>query len=152
MDCMLGADRKMKVLLDTSMLVAALIESHPSHEWCLHWLQRVHRQEATGVVSAHSLLELYAVLTRLPVNPPIASATAWRLIEHNLHGKVEIVGLSADDYWTLVQSLAERQIRGGRVYDALIAAAGAQAQVEAIVTLNPRHFEQLTHDLQVLSP
>ncbi|GBC92541.1 Ribonuclease VapC40 [bacterium HR15] len=142
----------MKVLLDTSVLVSALIESHPHHEWCLHWLQRVHRREVIGIVSTHSLLELYAVLTRLPVHPPIVPAVALQLIEHNLYSKVEFVRLSIDDYMNLIKLLVEREIRGGRVYDALIAAAGQQAQVEAVITLNPSHFEQLIRGVPVLSP
>lgn len=142
----------MRVLLDTSVLVAAFLESHPHHEWCLQWLQQVHRHKVIGVVSTHSLLELYAVLTRLPVHPPIAPATAWQLIEHNLNNKVEFVVLSIDDYRSLVKSLAEREIKGGRVYDALIAAAGQQALVEAVVTLNPSHFEKLIEGIPVLSP
>ena len=61
----------MKVLLDTSVLVAAMIEAHPAHERALSWLQRAKGKEITAAVACHTLAELYAVLTRLPLQPPI---------------------------------------------------------------------------------
>ncbi|CUU10960.1 Predicted nucleic acid-binding protein, contains PIN domain [Armatimonadetes bacterium GBS] len=142
----------MKLLLDTSVLVAGLVESHPRHEWCFSWLARLHRGEIEGVVCSHSLLELYAVLTRLPIRPPLSAEQAWRLIEHNLLGKVVVAGLSVEDYWEFLSWLAERQIAGGRVYDALIALSGQRVQVEAIATLNPRHFEGLVAGVRILTP
>ena len=59
----------MKILFDTSVLVAAMIEAHPMHEAALPWLQQVSDQSETGLVAAHSIAELYAVLTTLPVRP-----------------------------------------------------------------------------------
>lgn len=59
----------MKILFDTSMLVAAMVESHPHHTLAFPWLQRVKQRLDEGVVAAHTLAELYAVLTRLPVHP-----------------------------------------------------------------------------------
>lgn len=55
----------MRVLLDTSVLVAAMVEAHPAHERALPWLQRVEAGIDSGVVAAHSVAELYAVLTTL---------------------------------------------------------------------------------------
>ncbi|MCX7688509.1 MAG: hypothetical protein N2045_11115 [Fimbriimonadales bacterium] len=47
--------------------------------------------------------------------------------------------------------LAEQRIVGGRVYDALIALSGQRAQVEAVVTLNPRHFEGLVPGIRIIA-
>lgn len=74
----------MKLLLDTSVLVAGLMESHPRHEWCFSWLVQLHRGDIEGVVSSHLLLELYAVLTRLPIRPPLSPEQAQQLIERTL--------------------------------------------------------------------
>ena len=142
----------MRFLLDTSVLVAGLLESHTQHNWCLSWLERLHRREIEGVVCSHSLLELYSVLTRLPIRPRLLPHQVRQLVEHSLIGKVEVVGLSAEDYWQLLSWLADQRIVGGRVYDALIAQAGQQAQVEAIITLNPRHFEGLAKGIRVIAP
>lgn len=59
----------MKVLLDTSVLVAAMVETHPMHECALHWLQRIKDGGDVGIVAAHSIAELYAILTTLTVQP-----------------------------------------------------------------------------------
>jgi predicted nucleic acid-binding protein len=57
----------MKVLFDTSALVAAMVEGHPRHEQAWPWLQQAKAGKVQGVVAAHSLAELYAVLTVLPL-------------------------------------------------------------------------------------
>jgi len=68
----------MKVLLDTSVLVAAMVESHPAHERSLSWLQRIKKGSDTGLVSAHTIAELYAILTTLPMKPPhLAYCCLW---------------------------------------------------------------------------
>jgi len=51
----------MKVLLDTSVLVAAMVEAHPHHVRAFPWLQRVKRKEVTAVLACHSLAELYSM-------------------------------------------------------------------------------------------
>jgi predicted nucleic acid-binding protein len=39
----------MRILLDTSVLVAAMIEAHPMHERALPWLQRVQDGQDVGL-------------------------------------------------------------------------------------------------------
>ena len=77
----------MSILLDTSVLVAAMVESHPAHARALPWLQRVQDGTETGLVAAHSLAELYAILTTLPVQPHIPPTVARQLIQHNVLNK-----------------------------------------------------------------
>ncbi len=57
----------MKILFDTSVLVAAMIEPHPFHNSAFPWLKRVKSNEIEMLVASHTLAELYAVLTTLPV-------------------------------------------------------------------------------------
>ena len=68
----------MRTLFDTSVLVAACIEGHPKHERALPWLSKAKAQEFEFVVSSHTLAELYAVLTTLPVKPRISPNVSWR--------------------------------------------------------------------------
>ena len=53
----------MRILFDTSVLVAAMVESHPMHSRALPWLQQVRagEPEDSFFVAAHTLAELYAV-------------------------------------------------------------------------------------------
>ena len=76
----------MKILFDTSVLVAAVVQPHPMHSRALPWLKRAKAGEYDFVVATHTLAELYAVLTTLPVKPRISSSTAWRLIQENIEG------------------------------------------------------------------
>jgi predicted nucleic acid-binding protein len=46
-----------KTLSDTSVLVAAMIESHPAHLKAFSWLQQVKNSLIIGYVSAHSIAE-----------------------------------------------------------------------------------------------
>ncbi|MBC7262379.1 MAG: PIN domain-containing protein, partial [Chloroflexi bacterium] len=97
----------MRVLFDTSALIAAMVEAHPMHERALSWLQRVKKGTAVGIVAAHSIAELYAILTTLPVQPPIPPAIAQQLIHHNVLDTCQIVSLSDKDYTAIIDHLSE---------------------------------------------
>ncbi|MGR3317400.1 MAG: type II toxin-antitoxin system VapC family toxin [Candidatus Anammoxibacter sp.] len=74
----------MRTLFDTSVLIAALVEQHPKHERSLPWLSKAKDNKFEFIVSSHSLAELYAVLTTLPLTPRISAGIAWRLINENI--------------------------------------------------------------------
>ena len=133
----------MKVLLDTSVLVAAMVEAHPHHSRALPWIQRAGRHEIAAVVASHSLAELYAILTSLPVRPRIPPSTAWRLIQQNVLDTLTVVSLSDDDYRAVLKHLSTTGIIGGATYDALIAHAAAKAQVDHLVTFNAQDFHRV---------
>jgi len=123
-----------RVLLDTSVLVAAMVEAHPAHTQALPRLQRVKDGTDTGLVAAHSVAELYAVLTTLPVHPRISPVIAQQLIRSNVLDVFEVVSLSDEDYAAVVDRLSALGIIGGATYDALILQAASKANVDQIVT------------------
>jgi predicted nucleic acid-binding protein len=132
-----------KLFLDTSVLVAAMVEAHPEHERALPWLQRIQDSSDTGAISTHSLAEVYSILTTLPVRPRITPAAARRLITHNLLGTFEVVSLSESDYAAIIDHLAGLGIAGGATYDAVILHAAAKSNVDQVVTLNERDFRRV---------
>ncbi len=144
----------MRVLLDTSLLVAALIGGHPFHDLAVPWLERIKAKTDTGLVAAHSLAELYAILTRLPVTPRISPAPALQLIQSNVLDACEVVILSAADYVALLTHLADRGIAGGAVYDGLLLQAALKAGADQVVTLNAYDFRRIYPTLahKVVSP
>lgn len=144
----------MKILLDTSVLVAAMVEAHPAHQRALTWLKRVIDGPDRGLVAAHSLAELYAVLTRLPVHPRISPTDARRLIRHNILDRLEIGVLSVQDYMEVIDHLSVREITGGSIYDALILRVGVNADVDHVVTLNEGDFRRVYPELagRIISP
>lgn len=124
----------MRVLLDTSTLVAALVRSHPRHEQARPWLARARAGELDLVVAAYSLAELHAVLTTLPVRPRTSSQTAGRLRDDNLPDSTEVMALDAEEYRRFVRQMAELGLVGGVVHDAFIARPAEIAGVDRLVT------------------
>lgn len=133
----------MTILPDTSILVAALNESHVAHERALLWLQRLRHGEISGVIAAHSLAEIFAVLTRTPLKPPITPALAWQLLEVDVLPYMEVVTLSPEDYVAVLRHLSSLNIGGGPTYDALIAYVAIKRGVDYLLTLNPEHFRRV---------
>jgi predicted nucleic acid-binding protein len=131
-----------RVLFDTSVLVAALVQSHPHHERSLPWLQRAQNEEIKFLVAGHTLAELYSVLTTLPVRPRLSPSVVWRLIHENVEASAEIVSLSEADYLSTLERLSTRGLVGGVIYDALIAKAAEKAEAERLLTWNEAHFRR----------
>ena len=137
----------MKILFDTSVLVAAMAKAHPAHDRALPWLKRVTLGEDEGVVSAHSLAELYAILTSLPIRPMISASDAREMIIRNVVNVFEVVALSDADYVQVIEHLASLGIVGGVTYDALILRAAIKADVDQVVTLNEKDFRRVYPEL-----
>lgn len=117
------------------------------HERALPWLKRVKMHGDRGIVSAHTLAELYAVLTTLPVQPRISPELAKRLIHDNVVNTCQVIPLTQGDYEATIACLAERGLAGGGNYDALILHAATKAQVDVIVTLNGKDFARIDPSL-----
>lgn len=144
----------MRVLLDTSVLVAAMVESHPMHVAAYPWLKRAKDRQVSGIVAAHSVADLYAVLTTLPVQPRITPAVAHELVKHNVLDILDVIPLSAEDYEVVIDQISVLGISGGATYDALIVQAAANAGADQIVTLNEGDFRRVAPTLavRVVSP
>ena len=133
----------MKILFDTSVLVAALINSHPRHESAIHWLQQVKLGEIEMVIATHTLAELYAVLTRLPLKVRIAPNVARRLINESVSSNSKQIPLSTKDYEETIRQVSNKGLSGGIIYDALIAKVAFKAKVDILLTFNLKHFQRV---------
>ncbi len=133
----------MRVLFDTSVLVAAIVRPHSAHARTLPWLKKVKSGEISMIVSSHTLAELYAVLTTLPVSPRITPDFAWNLIQENILGNADIAALSATDYKVVIRKLKEGGLCGGIIYDALVHSSAIKAHAETLLTLNGADFRRL---------
>ncbi len=131
----------MKVFFDTSVLVAAVVQPHPMHPCALSWLKRTKRREIEFFVASHTLAELYAVLTTLPVSPRITPGTAWRLVHENVETAANIISLSPSEYRATIKRIAELGLSGGLIYDALIAKAAQKSGVDCLLTFNADDFK-----------
>jgi len=102
---------------DTSLLVAALVSWHPQRAEA----RQVVKSRADSV-PAHALIETFSVLTRLPAPYRISPVDAADAV-HRL--RLRPLTLPGDRYRELVISLAAAGVRGGAVYDGVIAATAA---------------------------
>lgn len=101
------------------------------------------------VVAAHTLAELYAVLTAIPVRPRISPAMALRLIRETVEPAAAAVALSSADYSAVLRNLGNLGFSGGIVYDALILKAAVKARADRILTFNISDFRRLAADVQI---
>lgn len=143
----------MKILFDSSVLIAAFVESHPKHKSALPFLIKAKNREFEFIVSAHTILEIYSVLTSAPLKPKISPIIAKKLIENNIKSIAKIVSLSDKDYLNIIQKMCDSDLKGGIVYDAIIVECGLKSKVDEILTLNPKDFSRLTEDnpLRIMS-
>ena len=133
----------MKTIFDTSVIIAALVESHPMHDRAFPWLRQAKANEFEFVVAGHTLAELYAVLSTLPIKPRISPLVAQKLIHENIEVSAKIVSLTSVEYSTTIKRLSELGLVGGIVYDALIAKVAEKSKVERLLTLNIKHFKRV---------
>ena len=133
----------MKILFDTSVIIAALVESHPMHQRAFPWLKKAKEHHFELIIASHTIAELYAVLSTLPTKPRISPAAAWRLVHENIEAIGKIVSLTAAEYSSVIKKISERGLVGGITYDALIAKVAEKSKVERLMTLNPGHFKQV---------
>lgn len=138
----------MRVLFDTSVIVAANVQTLQSHHRALPWARRAQTGDMDGIVSSHSLAEIYRVLIGMTRRPRIRSSAALEIIE-NVRRTFEVVHLDENEYFAALESCARLDIRGGTIYDALIAHAAVKANAEQIVTFNERHFARVSAGLPV---
>lgn len=54
----MGDGDVIRVMFDTSVIVAALLEDHPQSAQSVLWLQQVKSRQIEGFISTHSLAEI----------------------------------------------------------------------------------------------
>ena len=136
----------MKTYFDTSVLVAAMLDSEASHEACLDALVG----NRAPISAIHTLAEVFSTLTGGRLGVRLNSQAAAEFIESNLAERLEWIGLSGADYLATLQRAHTTGVRGGAIYDLLHLAAARKAKAGRILTLNVRHFEAFEPDLKAI--
>jgi predicted nucleic acid-binding protein len=133
----------MKVAFDTSVLVAAVLSSHRDHARAVVWLSAVSAGTLDGVVSVHALSELWSVLTKLPVSPPISPKMAREAINDVL-SRFEAAPLTVQIYREALDRCTSKGLRSGAIFDAIHLAIAEAVGAGAMVTFNERDFARLS--------
>ena len=129
----------MKAFFDSSVLVPVFYGDHVHHAASLEVFTRFSKMEAG--CGAHSLVEVYSTLTRMPGKHRISGDQAILFIG-NIWERLTVIGLTPDEYADMLQSSSERGIVGGTIYDALLAACAMKAGAKKLFTWNLRHYSQ----------
>ena len=141
------------IFVDTSVLVAGLIDFGPQSAPAHTLLHAVAERKVTAATAWHCCLEFYSVATRLPVEYRLAASDACRLVEEEILARMPVHDLPASDRLPMLRAAATDGVTGGRLYDAHIAEIARSARAAIIVTDNRRHFlGALRHGIRVETP
>ena len=126
------------------MLVAAFWGDHASHDVSLELF--AHSQKESAACGIHSLAEVYAAITALPVRPVLAPEQVVLFVEQ-IPTRLTTITLDETEYMNSIREIGERGLAGGRIYDGLLLACARKSEAETIYTWNLKHFRQLAPDL-----
>ena len=102
-------------------------------------------------MAAPTLVESYAVLTRLPPPYRLRPADALAVMEV-CWARAAVVTVSGPEVWGLLRRLPAAGIGGGHTCDALIVTCARQAAADLILTWNIRDFERIAEGMEVVTP
>lgn len=139
--------------IDTSLIVPSLLFWHEKHVVASAALVELLESDSTVVVPLHSLVEAYAVMTRLPPPHRLSAEEAFDLLEGSFRSRSDLIGLEGDEGWDLLQDLCQRNLVGGSSYDSLILASARKGGAQRILTFNRSHFERIaTEGIEIVVP
>jgi len=144
----------MTVFLDTSVLLAGLVDFGPQSAPAQSVLHAIAERQVQGPATAwHCCLEFFSVSTRLPPEFRLAPADALRLLQEEVFARMTVHDLPPPDRQPMLARAAQDGSVGGRIYDAHIAEVARAAGAAVVVTDNRRHFvAALRHGLRVETP
>ncbi len=129
---------------DTSVLIAASDAADPRHVSSRSLLAAA--TPTTAACAAHTLAEVYAVLSRIPGGKRVRPQFAGLLVEQ-IATRLAVVPLSTEEYVETLRQTALMGLSGGIVFDALLLACARKVDAERIYTWNEKHFRLVAPDL-----
>jgi len=128
---------------DTSVLVPAAVAQHPQNGPALAVLEELLRGNHRGCTGADSLIEVYSVLTRLPLKPPIHPSEALQILEAMILPHMELVTLTTKEYQDVVRQCAVGGWAGGRIRDAVHLRCAQRTGCDRIYTFKVKDFRAM---------
>lgn len=141
----------MKVALDTSVLVAGLVEAHPEFERASLWLDAADRGELQVVWTVHAYAETWSVLTRLPLAERLDPAAVNEILDALAEAHPP-EGIVLADYRSAASRCDRAGVRSGAIFDALHLVVAERLRADAILTLNAKDFTRLSPRIPALPP
>lgn len=138
-------------LLDSNVVIAALVEAHEHH--APSFALFTGGGDKRFAVAAHSYAEAYSTLTRRGGLASFGRSPeeAWAALE-GVRAATVLLGLTAPQTFDAIKSYAATGGIGARLYDRLIGETAILHDVPAIVTWNVGHMRGLFPGLDVVTP
>ncbi len=133
----------MVVFFDTSVLVALSTDAHQHFVQASAAVARIVAGKDQGHASQHSIAEVYAALTRLPVVPRIHPLEAANIIRDNILRHFETVAIEKEDYLAALATVSNSGWPGAKIYDALLLRCAEKCAAQRIYTFNLKDFKQM---------
>lgn len=133
----------MRILYDSSALVALYIQPHPDHKKIVDHHLDFLNDETDFFISSHSLAELFHTITKGISYLNLTANEANNLIHNSVLPLFTTVSLIEDDYSAVLHCLKERNLTGGIIYDGLIARAAEKIAADHLVTFNIKDFKRV---------
>ncbi len=129
----------MLIHLDSSILIAALVDTQPCHAECL---QLIGGSDEKGV-HTHALSETFSVLTGGRLGFRVPASQAAEVIGDTILSRVEVCEIELSHRIQAFRDAEQRGVRGGAIYDYLHLVCAREAGAEFIYTLNTNDFQAL---------
>lgn len=139
--------------VDTSVIVSGLFSWHKDHAAASAALVELLEGKSEVILPLTSLIESYAVMTRLPPPHRISAKDALELLEGSFKSRSILIGLEGEEGWDLLRDLSQRNLFGGTSYDGLILTCARKGGAKRILTFNRSDFERVaTPDIEIVVP
>jgi predicted nucleic acid-binding protein len=131
---------------DSSVLVPVFYADHPHHAASAAAFIAAGKEDS--FCALHTLAEVYATLTGLPLRPRITGRDGIVILKQIL-GRLTLVSLSEAEYIAAIEEISAT-ITGGATYDALIARCAVKVQADVLLTWNLRDFTRFSQEVAAL--
>ncbi len=138
------------ILVDTNVLVYAHNLDSIFNTQALNIIKSVIEGRLKGVITHQNLLEFYSIITSSKrVSQPITPKDALSLIKDYLNSSFEIIYPNFQTEEILLSLCQETNTKGGRIFDAYLAATMLSNNIKSIVTLNTKDFRDFP-DIKII--
>lgn len=125
--------------LDTSVLVPIFVKDHPHHARSIKLFAQC--SQTADCCAAHSLLETYSTLTRLPLPYRATPEEAISLVR-TVSERLKPIALEPGEYLATLEDASASAIVGGSLYDFLIYRCALKVNAGTLYTWNIRHYNR----------
>jgi predicted nucleic acid-binding protein len=121
---------------DSSILVAALVESERHHAEC-----RALVTSGPFAVWAHGFIETFNTLTSGKIKPRPSAADVAKALRSSIHPRATLLHLPEAPLLQAFDESEPRGVRGGAIFDYLHLAVARHHKADRFYTLNTSHFQ-----------